>query len=236
MQTASMSACAASMMVMGAKRPKVPSELRRRVLIEAGHRCAIPTCRSTPVEIAHIVPWATVRKHEFKNLIALCPTCHTRFDDPHGPIDRKAMKQYKANLNHLLSTTLISTTDQIALISAYQEFRFRFSAWVASSLEYSKAKSKKASHAELIKKLDLESTGKFAWALGAAMDFQSAWKEIPEASELAGSIFYHVCQWSDELRDGPQPLPQRIMQRDISEEISEAAADLHSLICEKIGI
>ena len=28
-------------------RPKIPAELKRRVLCEAGHRCAIHTCRQT---------------------------------------------------------------------------------------------------------------------------------------------------------------------------------------------
>jgi hypothetical protein len=35
----------------------------------------------------------------FENLIALCPTCHTRYDK--GEIDRPAMRQYKANLSVL---------------------------------------------------------------------------------------------------------------------------------------
>ncbi len=64
--------------------------------MEAGHRCAIPTCKATTTEIAHIVPWEKVREHTFENLIALCPNCHTRFDK--GEIDRRAMQQYKANL------------------------------------------------------------------------------------------------------------------------------------------
>jgi hypothetical protein len=81
---------------MPAGRPAVPAELKRDVLIEAGHRCAIPTCRSTTTEIAHIKPWAEVKEHTFDNLIALCPNCHTRYD--HGEIDRRAMLQYKANL------------------------------------------------------------------------------------------------------------------------------------------
>ncbi|MGV9664817.1 HNH endonuclease [Nocardia niigatensis] len=80
-------------------RPEIPAELKRAVLVEAGHRCAIPTCRQTPVELAHITPWAKVKEHTFDNLIALCPTCHTRFD--RGDIDRKAMFQYKANLDIL---------------------------------------------------------------------------------------------------------------------------------------
>ncbi len=81
------------------QRPKVPAALRRRVLVEAGHRCAIPTCRVSPVEIAHIVPWTDIREHEFSNLIALCPTDHTRYDT--GQIDRQSMYQYKRNLAEL---------------------------------------------------------------------------------------------------------------------------------------
>ncbi|WP_416530932.1 HNH endonuclease [Streptomyces coelicoflavus] len=73
--------------------------LQRQVLVEAGHRCAIPTCRSTPVEFAHIKPYATVQEHVLDNLIALCPTCHTRFD--RGEIDFRSMRQYKANLGLL---------------------------------------------------------------------------------------------------------------------------------------
>ncbi|WHT20199.1 HNH endonuclease signature motif containing protein [Crossiella sp. CA-258035] len=80
-------------------RPPIPAELRRAVLIEAGHRCAIPTCRQYPVEVDHIVDWAKVRCHEFDNLIALCPTCHARKTG--GDIDAKSMKQYKINLGVL---------------------------------------------------------------------------------------------------------------------------------------
>jgi hypothetical protein len=74
----------------------VPAGLKRDVLVEAGHRCAIPTCRHPTVEIAHIVPWAEVKAHEFANLIALCPNCHTRYDS--GQIDRQSMLRYKSNL------------------------------------------------------------------------------------------------------------------------------------------
>ena len=77
-------------------RPAIPAEIKRRVLMEAGHRCAIPTCRTVPVELAHIEPYADVRSHTFENLIALYPTCHTRYDN--GDIDRLSMKGYKANL------------------------------------------------------------------------------------------------------------------------------------------
>jgi hypothetical protein len=83
------------------ERSSIPRPLVREVLLEAGHRCAIPTCRHAPVEIAHIVPWRDVQEHEFDNLITLCPTCHARYDK--GDIDRLSMYRYKANLSILNS-------------------------------------------------------------------------------------------------------------------------------------
>ena len=82
------------------RRPDVPAKIERAVLVEAGHRCAIPTCRSTPTEIAHIVPWSETRDTSFSNLIALCPNCHTRADQK-KEIDRKSLKMYKHNLGVL---------------------------------------------------------------------------------------------------------------------------------------
>ncbi|WP_417692331.1 HNH endonuclease [Roseibium sp.] len=80
----------------GEGRPPIPAEIRRGVLVEAGHRCAIPTCRYIEVEVHHIVPWAKCQSHQYDNLIALCPNCHKRAD--RGEIDRKSLKLYKANL------------------------------------------------------------------------------------------------------------------------------------------
>lgn len=79
-----------------ARRPDIPKDLERAVLIECGHRCAIPTCRQTPVELAHIIPWSKSKEHRFENLIGVCPTCHTRYDK--HEIDRKSMQIYKLNL------------------------------------------------------------------------------------------------------------------------------------------
>ncbi len=82
------------------RRPEIPTAVTRAVLIEAGHRCAIPTCQATPVEIAHIMPFAKTQDDAFENLIALCPTCHTRYDQK-KEIDLLSMKQYKLNLSLL---------------------------------------------------------------------------------------------------------------------------------------
>lgn len=81
-------------------RDVVPADIKRAVLVEAGHRCAIPTCKATTTEIAHIVPWAESQDNSFENLIALCPNCHTRFDQK-KEIDRTAVKMYKHNLGIL---------------------------------------------------------------------------------------------------------------------------------------
>jgi hypothetical protein len=78
------------------ERPPIPADLRRRVLVEAGHRCAIHTCRHPDVDVHHIVPWERCRKHEYDNLIALCPNCHRRADS--GEIDRLSLKLYKARV------------------------------------------------------------------------------------------------------------------------------------------
>ena len=77
-------------------RPPIPADIRRKVLVEAGHRCAIPTCRHIEVDVHHIIPWAQCNTHEYDNLIALCPNCHRRAD--RGEIDRKSLRLYKLNL------------------------------------------------------------------------------------------------------------------------------------------
>lgn len=76
--------------------PAIPADLKRKVLVEAGHRCAIPTCRHIEVEVHHIIPWAERNEHTYENLIALCPNCHSLADK--NKIDRKSLRLYKLNL------------------------------------------------------------------------------------------------------------------------------------------
>ena len=65
---------------------------KRMALVEAGHRCVIPTCRHPTTEIAHIVSASGSRDDSFENLIALCPKCQKK------EIDAQAMRMYKRNL------------------------------------------------------------------------------------------------------------------------------------------
>ncbi len=73
------------------------SAVKRRVLVEAAHRCAIPTCRNPTTEIAHIVPESQSHDDLFENLIALCPDCQKK------EIDRQSIRMYKRNLGILNS-------------------------------------------------------------------------------------------------------------------------------------
>lgn len=77
-------------------RPAIPAEIRRAVLVEAGHRCAIPQCQHSDVDIHHIISWKVCKKHEYKNLLALCPNCHRRAHK--GEIDPKSLRIYKSKL------------------------------------------------------------------------------------------------------------------------------------------
>jgi hypothetical protein len=81
-------------------RPPIPSEIRRQVLVEAGHRCSIPSCRHIEVDVHHIIPWTECQTHEYSNLIALCPNCHRRTHRG-GDIDRKSLRLYKSNLRFI---------------------------------------------------------------------------------------------------------------------------------------
>lgn len=81
-------------------RNHIPVNIVRAVLVEAGHRCAISTCRATTTEIAHITPWSQTQDDSFENLIALCPNCHTRYDQK-KEIDQKSVQMYKHNLSIL---------------------------------------------------------------------------------------------------------------------------------------
>ena len=78
------------------------AELKSMVLVEAGHRCAIPTCRHPTTEIAQIVPESHSHDDSFENLIALCPNCHTRYGQK-KEIDRQSIRMYKRNLGILNS-------------------------------------------------------------------------------------------------------------------------------------
>lgn len=84
---------------MSDARPPIPAALERSLMIEAGYRCAV--CKvPDPLDIEHIIEWSEVQKHEFENMIVLCPNCHRRKKDTSDPrhINRASLKQIKRAL------------------------------------------------------------------------------------------------------------------------------------------
>jgi hypothetical protein len=75
-------------------RPTIPADLRRAVLIEAGHACAVTNCGDhSYLEIHHIDE--NRENNILENLILLCRKHHAMAHA--GVIDRKSLKLYKDN-------------------------------------------------------------------------------------------------------------------------------------------
>jgi hypothetical protein len=77
-------------------RPHIPADVRRLVLVEAGHACALRVCgETTYVELHHIDE--NRENNDPANLIALCDKHHKMAHD--GKIDRKSLRLYKEKLS-----------------------------------------------------------------------------------------------------------------------------------------
>ncbi len=118
---------------MSVNREAIPAQLKRQVLVEAGHRCAIPTCRHTAnVDIHHIIPWETSLKHEFDNLICLCPNCHRMAHDESNGMYRKALRIHKANLSLLNSRY---SAYEIRILLTFTKDETQTAIWLPISLD-----------------------------------------------------------------------------------------------------
>jgi hypothetical protein len=58
------------------KRSKIPPATRRKVLARDGHRCRVPGCRSTNIDVHHLHPFALGGSHDEANLLTLCEGHH----------------------------------------------------------------------------------------------------------------------------------------------------------------
>ncbi len=75
-------------------RSSIPADIRRAILIESGHKCAVCGADAS-LQFAHIVPWHRCRSHELGNIICLCANCHQRADKEKW--GRKTLLAYKSN-------------------------------------------------------------------------------------------------------------------------------------------
>ena len=94
---------------MASKRVKVPPDVQLAVLVEAGYRSAVPTCRTIlAIDLHHMEQVSEGGGNDLANLIALCPTCHALFH--RGIISRDAIYAYKGMLvalNHAFDEATI---------------------------------------------------------------------------------------------------------------------------------
>jgi hypothetical protein len=79
------------------QRKALPIHVRTEVLIEAGFRCAVPTCRTIlAIDLHHIVKVSQGGPDDASNLLALCPTCHALYH--RGEIAPEAILVWKSML------------------------------------------------------------------------------------------------------------------------------------------
>ena len=77
-----------------------PVAVRRELLVECGHQCAI--CESdAPLNFHHIIEWAELRHHDPKHMLAICGSCHDKIRI--GQIDTKSQRQHKAKLTEIFA-------------------------------------------------------------------------------------------------------------------------------------
>lgn len=101
---------------MSTKRKKIPTDVSQQVLIEAGYRCAVPTCRSIlAIDLHHIVEVSEGGGNTIGNLIALCPTCHALFH--RGTITREAIYSWKGILVALSQAFEKDALDNLLFLS-----------------------------------------------------------------------------------------------------------------------
>lgn len=72
-----------------------PIKVRRSLLVESGHRCAI--CEdSAPLQFHHILEYSQLKHHDPAHMLAVCGTCHSKISV--GQIDYQAQREYKDRL------------------------------------------------------------------------------------------------------------------------------------------
>lgn len=224
-----MSAHRSTMTAMPANRPAIPRELDRKVRVEAGHRCAIPHCRMPIIEIAHIQPWAKVKCHEFENLIALCPTCHTLFD--RGDIDRKSMLHYKARLSPFSPYALAEHPDHIDLLAAYQKFRAFIDMWLDAARAFTAAKQQGAGADE--GRRIFRATGDAAMEASYARLYLAA--EAPPLVAKAADQIMNAAVWSTCATMG-RPVPAEFLDlKPATDDLPALWADLEHEIHEVLN-
>jgi hypothetical protein len=80
---------------MADHRPAIKKGIRRRLLVEAGGKCANPGCVNGRPEIHHIMEWHVYGTHDPKDMIAVCPTCHDEIHHGRLGISDETLYEWK---------------------------------------------------------------------------------------------------------------------------------------------
>lgn len=97
-------------------RTRIPDSTRALVLLEAGYKCANPTCRHIlTLELHHIVWVRDGGENDSSNLLVLCPNCHSLHT--YGHIPEQAIQTWKSLLIALNSANH-GTADLLLVLSA----------------------------------------------------------------------------------------------------------------------
>lgn len=197
--------------------------VRRALLLEAGHRCAIPTCRRETTVFAHIVPWRSNKVHEYANLIVLCPTCHVRFDK--GEIDRKSMLAYKAALSGRGS-------QRLAILDTFHHLHATVGLWESSIRAIETADVSEADEEQRhILVVECARAANRTWAAAQAL----AGLASVEIAELAHRLFSDMKHWADDVVDGLWPSMHPGARSHYDDGV-EVLAALRILVCDGLGI
>ena len=100
-------------------RKAIPQDVRRRVLTEAGYRCAVPTCRNIlAIDLHHIVEVAEGGENDPSHLLALCPTCHALYT--RGVISSESIRAWKVTLITLSEAFDRNSIDDLLFLRSLQ--------------------------------------------------------------------------------------------------------------------
>jgi HNH endonuclease len=98
-------------------RRRISETLKRKLLLEAGYRCANPTCRNMVILDTHHLDRISKGGGDSEaNLIALCPMCHALHHRSQIPEDH--VRTWKTMLVQLNEARLAHAIDRILFLSS----------------------------------------------------------------------------------------------------------------------
>jgi hypothetical protein len=77
------------------KRRSIPVATKRKLVDEAGGKCANPGCAAYQIHVHHIREWRVYQAHDPAEMIAICPNCHDAVHRGALRIDDETLYRWK---------------------------------------------------------------------------------------------------------------------------------------------